>query len=405
MINLITTGAERYHNFWIDNLHSTEWEDEYFSSRGKVVERSATFSHNVPLYSTSRLMYALSELDGFTMSDNLYKSVYIFTMHPDPFYAMNNLHLIDDDVISAARSGDCLIVIDNSREAFPVQYDVINSFVSNNKIENSLVYLTANMEAESNYREWLNGKDSIFSVLFVCDARINASRQFVNGINHGYKNKPCSINIPSINDCLLYRSYSPVVSHCQRLNKSEAIDREISYGYLSKLGNRIVQTITNESHTDLQYYPNLISYRCNSKTSKTDTHIAISAELQYNSIFTLYNSPSPAGKNKFVSAGFFNPMWFYQPVLLFAQPGTINSLMEQGFYMLEDVVDLSFDKEINHERRLKSVLDITCDLCNYTKPELISLINKDGLVHNKELIKSQQHLHKLKEYIFNFFSK
>lgn len=404
MINLITTGAEKYHNFWLNNLHNRQWEDEYFSSRGKVVERSATFSHNVPLFSTSRIMYALSELDGFRLSDSLYKSVYIFTMHPDPKYAVDNLHLIDDDVISAARANDCLIVIDNARECASIDYDSIGKFVTDNEISGSVLFLSANMLAEEQYIEWIsiNGIDPVFDVMFLCDGRINASRQFVNGLTHGYKNSVNEIEMPGVRDVLTYRKFSPLVSHGQRLNKSAAIDREISYGYLENV-KTLRQELTESTTYDIQYYPNLLHYRRSSDTSKSGTHIAISALDQYNAVFTFHNGCTPASSNaNFVSAGFFNPMWFYQPVLPFTQVGTISLLKKQGFYVFGDN---SIDTIANHEDRLLATLETVKDYCTMSKADLISKIDIDGLVHNKELIESQFHLHKLKDYINNFFSK
>lgn len=83
----------------------------------------------------------------------------------------------------------------------------------------------------------------------------------------------------------------------------------------------------------------------------------------------------------------FRALQYPRPFIMFNMPGSVKALRDYGFDVYDDVIDHSYDNELNEVQRQILILDLLCSLKEqqFTKEQLVDFNRR--AVYNKTLLK------------------
>ena len=97
---------------------------------------------------------------------------------------------------------------------------------------------------------------------------------------------------------------------------------------------------------------------------------------------TLYDAEQSGGA--FLSEKIFKPIRHAQPFVVFGTPNTLATLRDLGYQTFDQLLDNSYDSEINNTERCIKTLN-TIKQMNQTNLHEFYVSCKDQLLHNQEL--------------------
>jgi len=115
------------------------------------------------------------------------------------------------------------------------------------------------------------------------------------------------------------------------------------------------------------------------------------SHIHAQTIFQIVNETQADDRDKtsmFYSEKTFRPIGYFQPFVIFGQPGCNHYLKELGYKLYDEWFDLSFDFEedttMRYRKLLKEVIRVTNELSAMSKSERIDwrFKNKELLIHN-----------------------
>lgn len=86
----------------------------------------------------------------------------------------------------------------------------------------------------------------------------------------------------------------------------------------------------------------------------------------------------------------YKPIAYKQPFIMFASPGSLNALRQQGFKTFSSLWDESYDDEKDHTKRFFKILDLMKEISSWTEDRKLAKISeaKEIVEYNFEILKN-----------------
>ena len=112
----------------------------------------------------------------------------------------------------------------------------------------------------------------------------------------------------------------------------------------------------------------------------------------YFSVVTETNFYKEYGPGLFLSEKVFKPVNKKHPFLVLGRPYTIKKFTEIGYTSFSDIIDESYDSEIDDTKRMRMVIEETKRLCNLSDDELKNFLSKAKEIteYNHQLLKDKK---------------
>lgn len=292
---------------------------------------------------------------------------------------------IPDDILNRIRAGEATLIFNNSHEAY---HDVV---------EYIYLYFVDGLAIPPEYITLLSE-----SAIINEEVKVVANKYSLPEIKTEwlriFENNICTVNHAPLNT-LEHKTYTKKFLN---LNRRWRVHRPLFVALL-KVNNLLNQGYVSMAPADdnqdwnriwdriIYHEPDLIEHRdeiVNMDPLYLDTHEMHINQVRltestdqyymdtYFSIVTETNFYQEYGPGLFLSEKVFKPVGKKHPFLVLGRPHTMKKFNQIGYRRFSDIIDESYDDEVDDRKRMNMVVEETQRLCNLSGNELLDFLSK-----------------------------
>lgn len=331
---------------------------------------------------------------------------------------------LSDDYLRYVRKGKAMLMFDQTLEGYQTPWlwkYFHDDCISHNINPASIIYITGNLLAESQYLGWAkqNNITSLMNVvsypLFESDIYgIAEDMKLPADFDYYYSYKVNNYNNIKSFDCLQKRLRSHRMWIYQKLYEAELIDQGlVSMNPFTDMhtyfeGRNLDPTAVLESNKIL---PLLINGKNNNEFDDNYYIRRINKEVYMNSWVSVISEASFGDSDQtiFLSEKTFKPIACMQPFIIAGNRGSLAKLKRMGYKTFEGFIDESYDDLPTFER-LDAIVESVEKITKIKDKAEWYLSMKDILVHNYKVLqanskKADPALVKLENHYKNYFKR
>ena len=264
--------------------------------------------------------------------------------------------LMSERVKSDVRDKRCKVLLDGLTEGHPFSNewtDQLHKILDKEKLpRDSIYYLTCNNKFEMDYKKYY-GDESLINLVPINYFELNLYDTY---------SKYFSIEKP--NESVITRK-----KHYMSLNRAERQHRTDLINFLKKknyVDKGFVSYWPQKLYLDTNFVDN------DHLISTSDDLMEDISGVQYyeNSYFNFVTETFFYEDSLFISEKVFKPILFKQPFIVYSSPFTLKQLHRLGYKTFSEVIDESYDSEIDNSKRRKMIEQEITKLCNMTIEEI-----------------------------------